>query len=147
MATLRTIPFGRWWRAIKRKPQEQQVEIFTNWLYYACKTIANRGDMNQAKVVYTIATRYNKSEFKRMTKENARKVYTLVNLKQQTHRKQQQEIRELQQEVAHLQTELAKQRSGNATARNVADAIKRDNKTVKIHVKKTRKIVNGGKRR
>ena len=144
MATIQTMPFSKWWRSIKRKPVEQQREIFTKWLHYACKTISHRGDMNQAKIVYTIATRFNKSEYKRMTKSNAAKVYRLVNLKQQTHRAQAQEIRELHQRIADLEAQQAKQRSGNQTARNVADAIKRDNKNVKISVKKTRKIIHGG---
>lgn len=144
MATIKTLPFSRWWRAIKKKPVEQQREIFTKWLHYSCKTISLRGDMNQARIVYTIATRYNKSTFKKMTKENARLVYTIVNQKQQAHRRQSAIINELQERVNQLEADLAKQKSGNNRAKDVAHQIAQDNKNVKVTVKKHRKIITGG---
>ena len=126
----RTQTFAHWWRNIKAKPEEQQKIIFEKWLYYSCKTIANRGDQNQAKVVYTIATRYNKSKYKKMSKANARKVYRIVNNKQAAHKRQLTEIIELKEQIFQLQSQLA----------NIA----RNPSQTKITTKKTRKVVHHG---
>lgn len=96
---IKTVPFKVWWKGIKSQPTDRRKEILGKWLHYACKTIANRGDHNQQKVVYTIATRYNKSKYKKLSKENARKVYALVNNKQLTHKRMMAQIRELQAQL------------------------------------------------
>lgn len=126
--------FNRWWKSLKRKPVEQQREIIEKWLYYSCKTVANRADMNQARVVYTIATRYNKSEYKQISRANAQRVYAIIADKQYAHRKQSAVINQLEEENKELKRQLGDVvRSGAHQPKNTV-----------ITKRKTRKIVTGG---
>lgn len=126
--------FDRWWKNLKRKPLEQQREIVEKWLYYSCKTVANRADMDQARIVYTIATRYNKSKYKRISRSNAEKVYVIVSDKQYAHRKQCARINELETENQQLLDQLGR----------IYRTEQRAQRDTVIRRKKTRKIVTGG---
>ena len=78
--------FQRWWRVHQRSENLRLAS--DRWLAYACKTVAYRGDHNQQRIVYTIAKRFRKSEWPRLTESNAKKIFQIVNKKQQAHRRE-----------------------------------------------------------
>jgi hypothetical protein len=127
--------FNRWWRGINIHPTQKRQEILTNWLKYACKTVAIRGDQDQQRVVYTIAKRYNNSTYKQLTRTNALKVYTIVNDKQAAHKKLLKQLKELRAQV------------GQVNMRETKTIEKKPNKAT-IITKKRRftHIVTGGNR-
>ena len=74
--------FRKWWRAIKRKPQDEQQQIIERWLKFATRTVAIQGDQHQQQVVYTIFNRYTRSKYKVLRRWQAIIVYDIVNQKQ-----------------------------------------------------------------
>lgn len=93
---MKRIKFNQWWTGIKTHPVERQQEIITQWLKYAEKTVALRGDQDQQRVVYTIRNRWRNSKWPRLTRENARRVYRIVNNKQLEYKRTQKRITELE---------------------------------------------------
>jgi len=86
--------FEDWWRGIRSHPNPRRRELVTNWMKYACKTVATRGDLDQQRVVYTINTRFKNSEYD-MPKYNARRVYNIVTKKQLKYKEEQEHLRRL----------------------------------------------------
>ena len=80
--------FKKWWMGLQRHPAERRQDIIGKWLFYACKTVAIRGNQDQQKVVYTINNRYRNSDYKRMSRADALRVFLIVNQKQEEHRRQ-----------------------------------------------------------
>ena len=92
--------FGRWWKNINRHPAERRQEIISQWLKYACKTVAIRGDQDEQRVVYTITNRYNNSHWPRLSTENARRVFRIVNHKQERYRAERASINKTRQPIS-----------------------------------------------
>ena len=84
--------FKRWWRYMDSLPREKKIEETEKWLRYSAKTVALRGVYDQQRIVYTIRKRFNASQFKRLSKYNAKKVFNIVNKKQQEYRDIKREI-------------------------------------------------------
>lgn len=78
---MRKQTFSRWWQAMNRAPQHRRDENFHRWLTFACKTVAHRGDQNQQRVVYTIQHRYHNSEYRKISRANAQRVWKIINTK------------------------------------------------------------------
>lgn len=91
-----TRAFNIHWDKIKGSPEE-----LYNFLNYAGKTVAIRGDIDQQKVVFTIRNRFNNSKYKKLTKSNAWKVYSIVNKQQQNFRKEKERIYKLLNQLEH----------------------------------------------
>lgn len=124
--------FTQWWKNIKKKDSETQKDIFGRWLHYACKTAALRGDKDQQRVVYTIATRFKHSEYKKISKDNAYRVFKIINQKQHAHKMQANKIKELEAQLEALQNNTPAPTPNQGTV---------------IRTKKTRKIIaHSGKR-
>ncbi len=85
--------FRAWFKYMKA--QDNSKEEIENWLRYACKTMAMRGDQDQQKIVYTISTRYRKSLYKKLSSSNAWKVFKLVNHKQENFKREKAKIHKL----------------------------------------------------
>jgi len=73
--------FETWWRRMRSAPRDRQNENFHRWLNFACKTVAHRGEQNQQRLVYTVFNRYDRSEYRRLSKRDARRVYMIINNK------------------------------------------------------------------
>lgn len=80
--------FKKWWKGIQRHDTYRREEIVEKWLFYACKTVAIRGNQDQQQVVYTINNRFRASKYKKLSRINALKVYLIVNQKQENYRRQ-----------------------------------------------------------
>lgn len=132
--------FNLWWRGINSHPEPKRTEIIENWLKYACKTVAIRCDSDQQRVVYTIANRYRNSTYKRLTRKNARRVFAIINSKQQAHRRQLQEIRDLK---ARLERYEGKTAYHHNTEKRTTSKRAGEKATI-ITKKKTRKYISGG---
>jgi len=78
---MRSGKFKSWWEKMNRAPRERRVNNFHKWLSLACRTVALRGNQDQQKVVYTIFNRYDKSKYRKLSRENARTVYRIINNK------------------------------------------------------------------
>lgn len=91
-----TRAFEKLWLQIK----SDQQEIY-NYLNYAGKTVAIRGDIDQQKVVFTIRNRFNNSKYKQITKANAWIVFQIVNKQQQNFRKEKERIYRLLNQLEH----------------------------------------------
>ncbi len=91
--------FKIWWKYMKSK--ENSAEEIENWLKFACKTMAMRGDQDQQRVVYTIATRFRRSTYKRLSSTNAWKVYKMVNHKQENFKREKAKIHRLLNQLEH----------------------------------------------
>lgn len=78
--------FKRWWKHMNSLPRQKRIQETEKWLRYAGKTVALRGQQDQQRIVYTIRKRFNASEFKRLSKYNAKKVFNIVNKKQQSYK-------------------------------------------------------------
>lgn len=78
---MRKQSFNSWWASMNRPSREQKDTNFHRWLKFACKTVAHRGDHDQQRVVYTIFNRYDKSEHRRISRQNAQRVYRIINTK------------------------------------------------------------------
>jgi hypothetical protein len=96
--------FRRWWSGIKRQSPDRQRQLLLNWLKYACKTVALRGDQHQQRVVYACYQRYTNSEFAYLSRDNAQRVYQIVNQHQENYRKLRDRLRA--QWVAEIQAAL-----------------------------------------
>lgn len=94
--TTYTKAFRIYWDKIKYNPKE-----IYNFLNYAGKTVAIRGDIDQQKLVYTVRNRFNNSKHKKITKTNAWRVYAIVNQQQQNFRKEKAQIHKLLNRLEH----------------------------------------------
>ena len=92
--------FNQWWTGIKTHTPERQHEIIGQWLKYAEKTVAMRGDQDQQRVVYTIRRRWKNSQWPRLSRENAKRVFRIVNNKQLEYKRTQRKIAELERALA-----------------------------------------------
>jgi hypothetical protein len=82
-----TRKFKKWWKRILSLSAEERALQMERWLYYAGKTAAFRGDQNQQRVIYTIHGRFKNSTYKRLTKANAWRVWSIINQKQTVYRR------------------------------------------------------------
>lgn len=124
--------FPKWWKTIKNKSKEEQTEIFSNWLRFACKTVSLRGDANEQALVYTVSNRFHKSTWKHLSKANAQKVFRIVNNKQGAHKRAMAEIKELKQQVKRLMAQPSDVQPRSP------------NERVVVTTKKVRRIVSSG---
>jgi ribosomal protein S8E len=104
----RTGKFRQWWAGIRRHPYDRQQEILGQWLKYACKTVAIRGDQDEQRLVYTVSNRFANSQWPRLSTENARKVFKIVNHKQERHRAERQLINKTNRPVGNKPTIVVK---------------------------------------
>ena len=93
--------FRNWWRGINRHDTKRKQHILSQWLKYSCKTIALRGDVDQQAVVYTIANRFNNSEYKKISRANAKRVYDICNKKQQKYREEIAQLKRMRENISH----------------------------------------------
>ena len=98
--------FERWWRGIRRKPQDLRTQALTRWLNYATRTAGLCHDQEVQRVVYTIRDRFVNSKYKRITRANAERVYYLVNQHQKNYKANSQERDRLRAEIKRLQAQL-----------------------------------------
>lgn len=78
---MRSGKFKTWWNGMNKASGQTKIDNFHKWLSLACRTVALRGDQNQQRVVYTITNRFRNSEYKKLSRENALRVYRIVNTK------------------------------------------------------------------
>lgn len=91
--------FNDWWEKTKQST-DTKTELY-NFLNYAGKTVAIRGDIDQQKLVYTIRNRFNNSQYKTLSKANAFRVYSIVDQQQQNFRKEKAKIYRLLNQLEH----------------------------------------------
>ena len=92
--------FAAWWDYMRKHPNA--AEQMQQWLYYGRKTVALRGDMHQQRVVYTIYKRFKNSTYKTISRANAKRVFDIVNKKQQEHKRKARAERAAQVEVRKI---------------------------------------------
>ena len=85
--------FNRMWRQIKTS--DDPAQAIDHFLNYSGKTVAIRGDRDQQKVVFTIRNRFKNSQYKKITKQNAWRVYSIVNKQQENFRIEKMRIKRL----------------------------------------------------
>lgn len=91
--------FKSWWRYMKtRDNSKYEIE---QWLRFACKTMSLRGDQDQQKIVYTITNRFRRSEYKKLSTQNAWKVFKMVNHKQVNFKREKEKIYRLLNQLEH----------------------------------------------
>ena len=81
-----TRKFKRWWSGVCSHEPRKRNEIINQWLKYACKTVALRGNIDQQRVVYSINTRWRNSKYKKFRRYQAHTVYRIVNQHQQNYK-------------------------------------------------------------
>lgn len=90
MQRYRRTSFRFWWAGIRKHAKSDRRRIITNWLKLAAVTVALRGDQDQQRVVYAIRKRDMNSQYP-LSKQNAKRVFQIVNAKMNMHRNQQQQ--------------------------------------------------------
>lgn len=81
-----TRKFLKWWEHAHSKNNTERQELFERWLRYAAKTVAIRGNQDQQRIVYTIQSRFANSTFRRISRSNAWRIWSIVNQKQAVYR-------------------------------------------------------------
>lgn len=114
--------FRKWWAGIHTHTPARQAELISNWLKYAKKTTALRGDQNRQAVVYAIDRRYRNSQWPQLSRANALTVFLIVNQHQENYRSIKHKLRaqwvaEIQGAVPGTQTATL----GNVTVRHTTN--------------------------
>lgn len=97
--------FSQWWKGVRKKPKAERQQIIGRWLNYATRTASLVHDQEVQRVIYTIRDRYHKSKYKRISAENARRVYYFINIHQDNYREHIAERDELRREIQRLKSQ------------------------------------------
>ena len=103
--------FSGWWSGIRKHPAPKQREILEQWLKYACKTVALRGDMEQQAVVYTINKRFKNSQYG-LQRYNAKRVFNIVNAKQNKYKEEMRNLKRARDSIkSNIPVEIKRRRT------------------------------------
>ena len=90
--------FASWYQGMTNRPYADRKKLILKWMRMATKTVAMRGDQDQQKVVYTIYNRSFRSRYE-IPKYNVRRVYQIVNAKQNKYREEMRKLEAMKQSL------------------------------------------------